>query len=362
MNRSGRRFALRALLSGGLFALLLSRVHWAELAALLRGVRPVPLVLGALLIAVCPLLIAARTRLLLGQWGIAMRYRTVLALTWLGQFCNTFLPGSTGGDAVKFYRVCRLVPDRKTAGLAALLADRLVALLALLLLAGGALVFGDHQLMWKIVAGSSGRIGAREGMAALALLAAGALALAWLWRRFGERTGALMARVREMAASLRAGLHPSPALGIALLLALTVHLLALGSCYQFCRALQIPASFGQVMLVWPVTMLAVLLPLTVNGHGLREYVLLFYFGRWQLVSALSGGSRMTETVLALSLLMVATDFFWSLPGGLCLLAGNRPHSRFPGRAGVSPKTSGGDGRAVCADVPGKMPALPGETC
>ena len=70
----------------------------------------------------------------------------MLSLTWLGQFCNTFLPGSTGGDVVKFYRVCRLAPNSKTAGFAALVADRLVALVALVLLAGTALALGDHSV------------------------------------------------------------------------------------------------------------------------------------------------------------------------------------------------------------------------
>jgi hypothetical protein len=196
-------------------------------------------------------------------------------------------------------------------------------LLALVLLAGGALVFGDHRLVRELVAGSSGRVSSRGVTIALALLAGGTLAAACIWQTYRGPAAALTARIRQSAATLRAGLRSSPALGAALLLALAIHLLALASCYQFCRALQIPASFGQVMLIWPVTTLAVLLPLTVNGHGLREYILLFYFQRWQLVSGASGGSRIMETVLALSLLMVATDFLCSLPGGVCLLAGER---------------------------------------
>ena len=323
MKGGWRGFAWRALLSAGLFTLLLSRVHWAELAGLLRGVHPAPLVLGSLLIAVCPLLIAARTRLMLGQWQLALPYPVALALTWLGQFCNAFLPGSTGGDAVKFLRLCRLAPEHKAASFAALVADRLVALLALVLLAGGALLFGGRQLGREILAGSPGGLGFRGVLVALGTGAGALLVLALVWARSRAWVGGWTARARGVIVTFRAGCRPSPALGGALLLALTVHLLAMASCYQFCQALQIPASFAQVMLVWPVTTLAVLLPLTVNGHGLREYILLFYFQRWHLVSALSGGGRITETVLALSLLMVVTDLLWSLPGGLCLLGGSR---------------------------------------
>ena len=319
MNRAWSRFLLRAALSGGLIALLLTRVHWRELAALLRGVHAGPLLLGALLIAACPLLIAARTRLLLEQWHISLPYSAVLSLTWLGQFCNAFLPGSTGGDAVKFFRVCRIAPERKAAGLAALVADRLVALLALALLAVCAVAVGDHELLREVLSGASARTGARTLVAGLALLSLAALTFMIVWRK----NGGLAARARASATVLRAGLRPSPLLGTAVVLAAAVHLLALTSCFLFCRALQIPASFGQVMLIWPVTTMAVLLPLTVNGHGLREFILLFYFQRWQLVSGLPGGGKVAETVVALSLLMVMSDFFWSLPGGLCLLAEGR---------------------------------------
>ncbi len=263
MKRTWRWFALRALLSAGLFTLLLSRVHWKELTSLLRGVHQGPLVLGALLLAVCPLLIAARTRLLLGLWQIVLPYPVVLALTWLGQFFNTFLPGSTGGDAVKFLRLCRLAPARKTGGFAALLADRLVALLALGLLAGGALVFGDHQLGRAILAGNSTGIGPRGFIiatcaATLALMLAALVALLWVFGRAWVTVWA--ARIRALMVTFRTGFQPGPALGGALLLAIMVHLLALASCFQFCQALQIPVSFWQIMLVWPVTTLAVLLP------------------------------------------------------------------------------------------------------
>jgi uncharacterized membrane protein YbhN (UPF0104 family) len=321
MNRAQRRFACRGIVSVGLFALLLSRVHWTELATVLRGARPVPLALGFALVGCGPLLMAARTRWLLGQWGIQLTYPSSVALTWVGQFCNAFLPGSTGGDAVKFLRVCQLAPDHKTAGFAALVADRLAALLGLVLLASAALLGGSHDLLREIVLTGSARIGVRTCLAGLGLSV-----FAWwmaflLWRKYLARHW--MEKGREMAAALRQGLYPSPAIGAALLLALIVHGVSMTSFHQFCQALQIPASFHQVMLIWPVTTLAVLLPLTVNGHGLREFILLFYFQHWHLRSALASGNALTETVLALSLLIVATDFFWSLPGGISLAFGGR---------------------------------------
>ncbi len=186
MSRARLGLLLRGLCSVGLIAWLLSRVHWGELGGILRGAHPAPLVCAGLLTLTGLFLMVARARLLLRHWGIALPYRTVLSLTWLGQFCNTFLPGSTGGDVVKFYRVCRLAPNSKTAGFAALVADRLVALAALVLLAGTALVVGDRGVFRQLAGGVTmpGMGHLWVGGMVLAFLAVILLAsaAAWLWR------------------------------------------------------------------------------------------------------------------------------------------------------------------------------------
>ncbi len=345
------RFLLRGLFSIGLIALLLSRVHWQELTALLRQVHIIPLVAGALCIGGCQFLIAARTRISLGQWDIKLPYFRMLTLTWLGQFCNTFLPGSTGGDAVKFLRLCRIVPERKAAGLAALVADRLVALVALVVLAGGALLFGEQQFRRQILSGAFQRFSPVFFIVLGATMGVGTLGLWWAWRRYALRLGHFAGRLRLTAVSLRTGFKPSPALGLALGLALVVHLLTTTGCWLFCRALWVPASFGQLMLVIPLIMVAVLLPLTVNGHGLREYALFFYFQQWHLASTLPGGSDLRETIVALSLLMVMSDFFWSLPGGLCLLLKTEPAVKGPDVLQAIRPSSGRAGEEVPSESP-----------
>ena len=76
-------------------------------------------------------------------------------------------------------------------------------------------------------------------------------------------------------------------------------------------------------------MVATLMPVTMNCHCLREYVLLFYFGAWGLTSTLPNGGGTAESVVALSFVMVMADFWWSLPGGLCLLAGRGASRQVP---------------------------------
>ena len=339
MSRARLGLLLRGLFSVGLIAWLLSRVHWGELASLLRGVHPALLAGGGLLTLAGLLLMAKRVRLLLRHWGIALNFRTAVALTWLGQFCNAFLPGSTGGDIVKFYRVCRLAPDAKTAGFAALVADRLVALAALVLLAGVALVFGDHRLFTQLAYGvtlpGTGRLWIGGGVMALLTVVLLVVACIWLWR--GGRLEKMHAWWRPIRSQITVGLRGGPFLAAALALALTVHLTSLATYYLFARALQVPATFGQIMLVWPVVMVVTLLPLTVNGYGLRECVLLYYFQHWHLVSGAHPGAGINDTVIALSLLTVINDLFWSLPGGFCLsVGGSAPSSADAGFTGNVP--------------------------
>ena len=61
--------------------------------------------------------LAVRWRIFLRQQNIALPFLTIFSLTWAGQFFNSILPGSTGGDVVKIYQLCRLAPDRKAARL-----------------------------------------------------------------------------------------------------------------------------------------------------------------------------------------------------------------------------------------------------
>ena len=59
----------------------------------------------------------------------------------------------------------------------------------------------------------------------------------------------------------------------------------------------------------------VMMPITVNGHGLREVLLIFYFGKLGLGLADHSSMGVQETAIAFSALLVANDLLWSLPGG-----------------------------------------------
>jgi hypothetical protein len=88
--------------------------------------------------------------------------------------------------------------------------------------------------------------------------------------------------------------------------------------WLFARSLGLELSYTQVLLFMPVILSLLLAPVTVNGHGLREILLYFYFGQMQ-VSLAGTGIGPAETVISLSLLSVASDLLCAIPGGLWYL-------------------------------------------
>src|SRR5207245_2732724 len=117
----------RCAVSVTLILLVLRQVHWVALRDVLRRTDWHWLALGSAFTPVLIVGLARRWLIFVRQQGIAVRFLQLLSTTWIGQFFNSILPGSTGGDVVKIYRLCRLAPDRKAAVAASVLVDRLLA-------------------------------------------------------------------------------------------------------------------------------------------------------------------------------------------------------------------------------------------
>jgi hypothetical protein len=73
---------------------------------------------------------------LLRVQGVKLPPWRVGALLMLGIFFNMFMPGGTGGDVLKIYYLLKEVPEKKgkVGGLLAVLMDRLIGLMALIMI------------------------------------------------------------------------------------------------------------------------------------------------------------------------------------------------------------------------------------
>jgi uncharacterized protein (TIRG00374 family) len=77
-----------------------------------------------------------RWQILLKVQGINLSTARVAGLFIIGMFYNQFLPGGTGGDIVKTYLLWKETPNKKPGALLAVLFDRMIGLIALIIITG----------------------------------------------------------------------------------------------------------------------------------------------------------------------------------------------------------------------------------
>jgi hypothetical protein len=293
---------------------VLSKVNWAELGFVLGRLNFAWAIPASALVALLITLLALRWRIFLRQQGLELPFSTIFSLTWAGQFFNSVLPGSTGGDVVKIYQLCRLAPDRKAAAAATVVVDRFSALAALGALVIIALAIDPVPLeqIGALTGSSSTRI-----LCVMVLMVIGALGL-WILYRF-IRVTHWLGRLQRTMAALRQNLVFNRNLVAGMSMSFGIHCLSFFIGFLFARGLGIGITFFQILLIFPVVLLLVMLPVTVNGHGLREVVLIFYFNHLHITLTGNASVGVRETVVALSVVCVANDLLWSMPGGLWYL-------------------------------------------
>lgn len=259
--------------------------------------------------------LSLRWRIFLLQQSLELPRSTVLCLTWAGQFFNSVLPGSTGGDVVKIYQLCRLFPDQKPAAAASVFADRVSALLALLVLAGGAALIEPAPLCALARQWHFERDTVMFAIASITGIITLGTWLLWRALRSTEWPG----RFRRTLAALTNSVTWNWRLVAALSLAFGLHLLTFLTVFVFARALGLGLSYGKTLLMMSVVQFLVLIPVTINGHGLRELLFIAYFSQMSIAPSPGSGIGVQELVVALSLLLVANDLLWSLLGGILYL-------------------------------------------
>lgn len=258
-------------------------------------------------------LLALRWKVLLRKQGLQLRYLDVLAFTWTGQFFNSILPGSTGGDVSKIVQACAAAPEHKSDAAVSVVMDRLTALVSIVAIGAAAFVVGPSRGM---VFEQLTRFGG-GGWVLLTCLGTGIVLLfaaAWTWRHAAVREA-----VARILCSLRVGFRPDARMLGALALAVIGHFLVFSLFYLFARALGVGITYLQVLQIVPIVLIVTLVPVTVNGHGLREALLVVYFSQMGIEMLGERVFGTSEIVLSLTAVLIANEMLWSLPGGLLLL-------------------------------------------
>lgn len=274
---------LGALGSLALYGWLLSGLNWAVVATQLGSMSWL-VVAGALGLFVCGMgLNALRWYMLLRADAIDVRFAMVFRIVFAGAFASNFLPSTIGGDALRLVALGAAGNRAKMA--ASLVVDRALNVLAMLTIL---------PIAWRVFGGAPGA-GVPNALSA-ALVAHPFLAkwqqkvinLLHMLRRWLDRPGVLL---RAFAVSWLS----------VLVMFVAVWLLA--------NELGIAVALDQVMGAAAVMYLVLLLPISINGLGVREVAYTVLYMRF-------GATLEQATMLAVLTRVLAT--VQTLPGALWL--------------------------------------------
>ena len=296
--------AICFLLRGFDFAKVMGVVRRAELGYLFLGVALAPLV---------PLCLSARFVAVLRKAGIKASFGKVVKITWIGQFWNFFLPGSAGGDLYRLAYVWRLNAGDRSQGFFAVFSDRVIATFLLLPFA----LFGFAILAPAGMPGLQRPAWFGYAVRAVALVFVVLIIGGMIFRR--AISGALQSRWQAVVGKFRnASVYFKPDRNLTLVIfwALVGHLINFAVFFCFCRALGLKISIQEVVLMLPPIIIMLMLPISINGHGVREFLFMFFFGAIGVGKPAAGSTEMLETVLALSLIGLSVDLICNLPGGI----------------------------------------------
>jgi glycosyltransferase 2 family protein len=293
----------RIVVSAGLLAWALSRVQLGDLGGMLREAD-----LGLLLLAV-GLSVAGmwirtwRWQVLLEAAGARLPFRRLVYLNFVGQFFSSFLPTGLAGDVVRVLDLGEGASSTQAAG--TVLLDRLTGFLGLFLLALAVLPFSGGlipaQWAWSLAGLSAAVI-----VGSLVLFEGRLLRklTGWLPGGLSLASGSWLARAYDVITACGArGLLA--ALGIATLF----NLEQIGFNLVLAAALGIRADALYFALFIPIATMALVVPISIAGLGVREQIYLTLFA-----SPAVGLSP--AQALALSLGAYGLDLVNGLAGGV----------------------------------------------
>ncbi|WP_353981645.1 lysylphosphatidylglycerol synthase transmembrane domain-containing protein [Salinicola endophyticus] len=315
-----------ALLRLGVTLALLATLAWqlntGEIVARLGALSPLWVVAGIALSLPQVMISAWRWRLTAHHVGIALPWPRALREYYLATFLNQVLPGGVMGDATRAWRHgSHTDAGQRGAAIRAVVIERASGQIALVLVALVTLA-AAAPLREAIVANlGSARLSWGWAIAATALLAL--IAVASLWRR---RLGRALARLGQDLRQALLGSHVWPRQLLSSLLVVATYV-SVFVCAA--RALELPRSLDVLLPLIPPLLLAMAIPLSVAGWGLRE-------GAAALIWPLAGLPAQEGVTLSITYGLLI--LLGSLPGALVLARDHwaeRRHDSVAPRAAVA---------------------------
>ena len=298
--------AFKCVVSALLLGLLFSRIEVSRLWATTRRASAAWLLIALTVYAVNVLASTWRWHLLLDAQGVHVRRRKLLGSFLVALFFNNFLPSNIGGDVVRIRDTAR--PARsKTLAATVVLVDRGLGLMGLVLVAAtgatmAASVRHAATPIWPAWLWAGFFVAAAASVpAVLAPAGFGRLLQPltvfhpeWVGGRIEKLTAAL-ARFRDRPIAL------AGCFGGAIFVQATIVVFYFTVSY----ALHLNVRLWDLAVIVPLSIVVQMLPVSLNGFGVREATFAFYFTRV---------GQSLESALLVSLVATALTMLFSLSG------------------------------------------------
>lgn len=266
------------ILSLGLFAWLMTRLDWNSLAQQLTKISPWWFALAIGLYLAAQAFNTLRWCSLLWAHSVSITFWQAFRIAWSGIFASNFLPSTIGGDGL---RMVAILPYTKSKSVAvgSVVLDRIINM-------------ANYACLLPLAAWVFG--------AKLNLLFAAALPFDL--RKLAEKYfPKIVAALREWAA------RPA-AFGWAFLAAWPSNLAVMLANFIVARALGMEISFAQIMAVQTAAYFVSVLPISVNGYGVREVTITSLFTT--LGATLEQASALAVLTRFIALLVTIPGALW----------------------------------------------------
>ena len=295
----------KAAVTALLLYVVLRRVDLHEFSTVLQGARFQVLLAALAVLCAGHFLCVFRWRMLMRPVLPALPLKDLWQIYFIGVFFNLAFPTAVGGDLVKMYYAGR-PSGRFAQSFAATFLDRDLGMLAMMVLACVAELVRPIYLpglpvrfvIWSIFFG---------------LIFANIAIFTPPLQRFFTRMihrmhlPGMAARVEALSGTFRVMAKNWTVLVNSFAVSLVNQLLAVLMSWVLSKALRLNVSFFDFLIIVPVVMLFSMIPVSLNGMGLREYA---------FVNLLAPVGIAREFSVALGLTLSALTFLSGIPGGV----------------------------------------------
>lgn len=258
----------------------------------------------------CTILATVRWKVLLSVQGIDMGWVRTWQLFMIGMFFNLFMLGSTGGDVVKMFLTMREARDNKAAALLSVFMDRVIGMMALILISLGFLYFRydvlSHSpassallttLLWLLAAAVVVTVGMFVGSA-------------FGWVHYLPQWTPLRGRIVEVSAACHMYAKGWRQTIWAFLVSFPLFALFFITFYCAARAFTDALGLVDVFSVLPIVAVITAIPISVSGIGVRESLFVSLLAPFGITAAIA-------TLISVTGFLINT--VGSLAGGLVFL-------------------------------------------